>query len=144
MNDSEPQPGCFGKLFTRKSRTNKSVTQSGPSRNTGIPHSQQELLPGKSHSEKVRAVSCNDRRTKLTRSDPQEDIHYYSPCCDFSYGSQETWWMDDGHEEPPCYSDIPPSQDSTDITDLMERTIASMSPSLRRLSLEIHGTPLHL
>ncbi|KAF8159514.1 hypothetical protein B0H34DRAFT_782235 [Crassisporium funariophilum] len=127
MDHPDKQAGCFGTLFTRKSRLLKapSLSRSKPTPN------HQALRSGK--HDKV-----NKDAEEIGSGGAEDHIDCFNPCCDFSYGSCSERWSE---LHPPTYSAKAALPGGDDISATIERALDDASPKLRDISLKIHGHP---
>ncbi|KAF9561210.1 amidohydrolase [Agrocybe pediades] len=115
----EIQAGCFGRLFRRKAAPRQCV----------------EFVPPEKPTSKHTSTG------KPGDKEETDDVHYFSPCCDFSYGPAREWWSAQD-SLPPYTSELSISScDDKDIAYVIEKKLDEANSGLRQLSLEIHDNP---
>ncbi|PPR01776.1 hypothetical protein CVT26_013177 [Gymnopilus dilepis] len=127
MDNHEVQAGCFGRLLARKARPRGS--------NTARRVSRDGQLQDASNAEERQ--HCHD----IDVAEKAGEIKYYSPCCDFSFGSNTEWWTEG--EQPPSYTAVATSAlaDDNNIASIVEQVLDKENHRLRELSLKIHDHP---
>lgn len=145
MNSPEVQAGCFGSFFSRNSRSTRLFRQSklpvgvepGTPQSSGehdnVPTSKNDV-----EKSKMMVESVTELHNLYWQQFQQNDISYFSPGVDFVYGPQAEWWKEG--ESLPSYT--PNDVSSTRVSDassMINETLDKANPTLRALSLKIHG-----
>ena len=144
MDNHEVQAGCFGRLLARKARSRGSNTARRVSRDGQLQDASNAEERQHCHDIDVaeKAVSQSIALQLFVcraQNFDQGEIKYYSPCCDFSFGSNTEWWTEG--EQPPSYTAVATSAlaDDNNIASIVERVVDKENQRLRELSLKIHG-----
>lgn len=132
MNQTEPQVGCFRRLFSLRSSSWRSQ------RSRDEPPRQPQL---ENHGVQVRpeGYGTEIREAPKIPEKEKQEIHFFNPSCNYSYSEESEWWLDP--QQPPSYtpSDLP--FPDLEVAKTVEATLDSLGPQLRELSLKIHGCP---
>lgn len=148
MDHLEVQPGCLSHFFSRKTRprnpTSRSQTKSpleDKSSRTVEKGSitTDELLPTDSKPLE-KTVSKFYKTISLTclKLFTKDNIRYFNPSCNFSYGSEDEWWIE--AEQLPTYlPKTSPSTHASGASSIIDQALNQANQSLRALSLKIHG-----
>ncbi|KAF8966342.1 hypothetical protein BDZ97DRAFT_1917719 [Flammula alnicola] len=128
MDNTEIQAGCFGNFFARKS------TRRGANSATHVE-------PPSQTADSSQPQSPYEKSSELKSGEPKQEISYFNPFCDFSYGAQDDWWTLEREPLPSYSAKADTSTKADDISALVEQVLDKYSPSLRDLSLKIHDHP---
>lgn len=114
-----PLPGCFGSLISRRTaRTKQEPPKQAP-------------VPLASAS----STCCSHKEKQHL----DKEIQSYSPCCDFSFATDEDDWLPS--ELPPSYATPGQRMTGSTVAHTVERTVDSLNAKLRDLSCKIHARP---